>query len=164
MSDWLNTSKTIHRSRGGMNRIAAMTPEQRAASRAAWRARVPWTDIEVRAALCAERIAVPGSYFAIDNAIYCLDLYGLTISVLSLALPSLVKTCALCGKTALYRYGNEGRCRAHHTIKPGWHHTREHRLAERDAAFQARDRLLTAVERHKARFRLSAAGTKRHRK
>ncbi len=70
---------------------------------AAWRATVPWTDDYMRAKHRRAADWVRAGH--------------LSSRLLGMALPFLVKTCAVCGRKALYRIGNLGRCSKHRDVK-----------------------------------------------
>lgn len=93
-----------------------MTPEECTDGFARWRATVPFTDEQIIAALLEHAARCPpGSGEARDHAFWAdvVKRTGLTAKAYRRALPILVKTCAICGKKALYRMGSEGRCSAH---------------------------------------------------
>jgi hypothetical protein len=95
------------------------TPEQREAGYQRWRATVPWTTEEIVTAL-REIAGAESSDFLKHRwnfyANYVERTGKFSAMVLSMALPILIKKCALCGKTALYRLANEGRCREHKMV------------------------------------------------
>lgn len=66
--------------------------------------------------------------------------------ILGLVLPRLIQRCTLCGQTALYRYGTEGRCRAHRLDIP----VRVQQFMNRRAAKnQWLDRLNLTIDRER---------------
>lgn len=86
-----------------------------------WRSTVPWDDETIALALESLAIEVEAEndfiakryrYFA--SRVRCGFLSKVSLAV---ALCVLVKTCAICGKKALYRQGNSGRCREHKYIQ-----------------------------------------------
>jgi hypothetical protein len=48
--------------------------------------------------------------------------------------PLLAKQCEVCGKTALYRWGINGRCRVHKDVKPEWLVRRQNEIEDRTNA------------------------------
>ncbi len=80
-----------------------------------WRATVPWTNDQIAAALEADAAVAPNEYMRMkyQRLAEWVRSGRLSSKALSQALPRLVKVCAVCQKVALYRMGNEGRCRAH---------------------------------------------------
>ena len=82
----------------------------------AWRKTIPWTNAEIALAFREEAKALPP--YLQEKRLWQarhLDQPGARVSrnALTMVLPRLVKTCVLCGKTALYRAGVQGYCRAH---------------------------------------------------
>jgi len=106
-------------------------PEDSAEARAAylrWRRNVPFTDEAIIAALrrmvdeavLDHNRVVTGT----ENAAYVrarrtrlLEHFTrtrrLSRKILTICLPYLIQTCAFCDRVALYRQGNQGRCRVH---------------------------------------------------
>lgn len=124
---------------------------------AGWRASLPWTDAEFLTVM--ERLAseAPNAFMARHYqrmAEHLARTGRLTRVVVALTLPFLITRCGLCGKTALYRYGNEGRCRAHRfDVPPAWRRYYAARYADKDAydANETRiDRMRAAAEKHHA--------------
>jgi hypothetical protein len=90
-----------------------------------WRARIPFTNEEIAAALdrkyhepCAVASYRKSEWLDRQHArMIARVLAGhLTGSIYSAALPYLVQRCSLCGKKALYRIGSLGRCREHRDV------------------------------------------------
>lgn len=85
---------------------------------AAWRASVPFTNEQIADVLLeeADELREQGNeYLALNREYLAAQAIRNRVSRVALrhALPRLVRWCAVCGKTALYRYGSSGRCRAH---------------------------------------------------
>ena len=85
-----------------------------------WRAGIPWTNEAIAVALDAEALDLETSGQGIwlvkkhrNAAEYLRSGRPLSGAILRMALNRLVTVCGLCGKTALYRYGVQGRCREH---------------------------------------------------
>lgn len=94
-----------------------MTPEMARGDRAAWdrwRAKIPFTDAEILAALDSE-IAEGGRGEAKTREVreWFARTQILTWGLYRHLLPRLVRICGICRKPAHYRYGHEGRCREH---------------------------------------------------
>lgn len=96
-----------------------LTPE----GYAGWRATIRWTDEEIAAAL--EELATeiePSAHRKHEaellrkHAVYLRQTGRLTMQILRGALPMLSKACNICGKKALYRTGDEGRCSKHRDV------------------------------------------------
>lgn len=124
---------------------------------AGWRASLPWTDAEFLAAMERIAAAAPNAFMARHYqrmAEHLARTGRLTRAVVSLTLPFLITRCGLCGKTALYRYGNEGRCRVHRfEVPPDVRRYYAARNADKDAydANETRaDRIRAAAEKHHA--------------
>jgi hypothetical protein len=94
-----------------------------------WRATIPWTDDQISAALDAEAEETErandtrgGGSWLSDKlrraAAHLRSTHRLSSWMLRYAVPRLVKSCGICGKTALYRYGSAGRCREHRKVVP----------------------------------------------
>lgn len=86
-----------------------------------WRARIPWSDAEIAEALEAEADAREQNgntfrAFKWRQRAESVRSGRLSKRDLTEALPRLITQCTLCGATALYRYGIEGRCRRHRDI------------------------------------------------
>jgi len=86
-----------------------------AATYAAWRKTLPWTDEEFASAVEAEAEVAPNDFMRTRYLRFAAMARKGHINryVLRWALPRLITTCFFCGKTALYRVGVEGRCREH---------------------------------------------------
>lgn len=121
-----------------------------------WRDGIPWTDAEVAIALREAAAAEGNPYMAgkrLDAAAYLERTGKLSTGMLGLALPFLVKSCNVCGKTALYRYGHEGRCRAHRDVQPKFFQDKRRRQDAKGATVadaEARRRLQDAKDRFHA--------------
>lgn len=75
----------------------------------------------------------------------------LSVSVFKAMLPNLIRLCGICGKKALYRWGQEGRCRAHKDQIPQYCVGRTRREDARQADIEAeRSRRLAAGDQHRA--------------
>ena len=105
---------------------------------AAWRAQISFTDVQIAEAIREEAAIYDDTHdgrFLRQRfeklAAHLLKTGRLSKHMLRIALPRLVKYCALCGKTALYRYGTDGRCSKHRLERPawmaGWNQIRENR-------------------------------------
>lgn len=143
-------------------------PEAAASAGAQWRALVPWTNDEVAAALEVVMADLPdttqGRFLAQRlrwNVEWLRAGKHLTSKMLAMALPVLVKTCGVCGKTALYRIGNDGRCRAHKDVTPAAIVARR-RQVEAQRAEEEREQAHRALR--EASQRAFARRTKRHRR
>jgi hypothetical protein len=80
--------------------------------------------------------------------------------MLRVAIPRLVKRCALCGKKALYRRGNEGRCGTHRDVAEQYSAARQQRFAMKSAdgqvqrtAFDDRDLSTQSLRQTRKVFR-----------
>ena len=109
---------------------------------AAWRRSLPWTDAQLAEACRAEAQAAPNDFLRARYERHATraDQGSINRSILRLALPRLIQVCTICGKPALYRWGTEGRCRAHRLLKPSFIHDREQRIEQRDHAYDERER------------------------
>lgn len=92
----------------------------------AWRATIKWTDEQIAAALneYADMMPAKAKYFgdvARLEAAYLLRTGSLSAAVLGKALNLLVRKCDICGRKALYRLGQKGRCSEHRHVPE--HHT-----------------------------------------
>lgn len=127
---------------------------------AAWRRSVPFTDTQIVAALRDLGNTVPSDF--LKNRYYGLAAYlertgRLSSIMLSLVVDRLITACACCGKKALYRAGNEGRCREHKYVpntgvEQYWHGRRT--LAnEKSASYHEDNRMMVGVEQHRASVR-----------
>ena len=120
-----------------------------------WRKTIPWTDAEILAALRDEVQRSPNDWIK-DARTARADRFEqshrLSRFLLSQVIHVLVACCEVCGKTAHYRVGSRGFCRAHRTspqrVLPARERRREEiatlhedRLARRDKKLRARDRL-----------------------
>ena len=92
-----------------------------------WRSRIPFSNEAIAAALELHandleeihgRTGIVSEYWRRRSA----DVRSGRLSGkdLAKALPYLVTKCALCGATALYRYGTEGRCKSHRHLAPAF--------------------------------------------
>lgn len=100
-----------------------------------WRATIPYTDQQIADALETLAAAVESEdpflaaiyrrhrQFAIQGRI--------SAKMLGCVLPELIKRCALCEGRALYRIGNEGRCRKHKFVKDSHAEARKQRFMAR---------------------------------
>ena len=104
-----------------------------------WRATLPWTDEEFEMACLAEAAASPTVFLRQRYEQWAgLARRGWICGfMLRVAIPRLVKRCALCGKKALYRLGNEGRCRTHRDVAERYTAARQQRFAAKAAEVQA---------------------------
>ena len=93
-----------------------MTPE----AYRQWRERIPFTNEEIAFAL--EDLKVPNEYMKARYASLAVQARAGRIfaTTIRLIVPVLVTRCHICGARALYRYGCEGRCRAHRDVQPKW--------------------------------------------
>lgn len=110
------------------------TSEETAASYKRWRASIPYSDEEIAKAM--EEAALASTHgFQRNNALYYAKLIRwrgvVSAKSLRVALPFLVKICAVCGAKALYRQGNYGRCREHREVPEYEVLQRTRRLDER---------------------------------
>lgn len=85
-----------------------------------WRAAVPWTNEAIAVALDAEATDLETGGQSVwlaskyrNAAEYLRSGRPLSGAILRMVLGRLITVCTLCGKTALYRYGMQGRCREH---------------------------------------------------
>jgi hypothetical protein len=115
-----------------------------------WRVRIPYSDGQIVSAIEQWRKANLGSdkpsvikYINLraDSMISAVRRGYLSKSIYVAMLPFLVTKCAICSSTAHYRYGDEGRCREHRDVKPGWHTgwSREHDARNVERAKRADD-------------------------
>lgn len=90
-------------------------------SYADWRNTVPWTDEEIIVGLEEGKATQPNDYMR-DKWQWAADHLRrtgrLSRRILGMALPFVVRRCGLCTEPALYRWGNEGRCKRHRFDKP----------------------------------------------
>ena len=121
-----------------------------------WRSSIPFSDAAIAAALEAEALdlEVAGKTFWANRLRHraARVLQGRVCSGdLRYSLGRLVTLCNVCGKTALYRYGNEGRCRKHKDDVPQVIVRQRMNYAAKHASFQAdlqlRDQQQKAVDR-----------------
>ena len=122
-----------------------------------WRASLPWSDDDICAALelyasdCRRRW---GDSDCIDRRL-AFNKQGVRMGrlsrfILGKALPYLVKSCHVCGKTALYRRGNHGACRLHRDTLPSQPQRYEQRSALVERAQRLKERgMKRSDERHK---------------
>lgn len=105
-------------------------------SGAEWRATIPFTNEEIAAAFrqIADEAPRAEESWREDRrqiAAY-LEAGGLlTKAMLMPVLSRLVKTCAVCGRKAIYRYGTAGRCSKHRDVVPAWEAEERRRFAAR---------------------------------
>lgn len=127
-----------------------------------WRRNIPWTNEEIALALQESGATEPNDYMRRKRenaAAYLLRTQRLSSGILGLALPFLVRVCAVCGKKALYRYGSEGRCSAHRDVQPGFFKEKRTRLEEGAAeAGRNATRIDLLRKRHEAYHVGSALG------
>lgn len=100
---------------------------------AAWRKNIHFTDEEIIAAVEQDAEHQPNAYLRdrqLRLAGWLRKNNKITAWAIRIAMPILVRKCGLCGKTALYRYGDEGRCRTHRYDAPAW---RDRWLKQKDA-------------------------------
>ena len=132
-------------------------PQPSAEAYAHWRRSIPYTDAQILRALEAGAAEAPNAFVAYrwrHLAKHLAHTGRLAGVALRMALPYLVTTCTVCGKTALYRYGTEGRCQAHRDDRPEFFVARALRCeqAGREASAwrAARDTRLLARPREKS--------------
>lgn len=132
------------------------TADEAADGYARWRSHIPFTNEQIAAALDEEANELEASLATIpttthhnrlDQILYFVAKRRaqaafvrtgrLSSGILQVATSRLVKYCGICGKTALYRFGMNGRCRAHKHLVPtdvlAWRHTHEQRNAYRES-------------------------------
>lgn len=113
---------------------------------AAWRSTVRWTDEEIAQALDAMASRIDNAWLVGKYRRLAGYARGGRVSVVMvrLVVGELVKTCVVCGKTALYRSGDTGMCRAHKSYVEPHAAARRRRLqtagAWRQADQDVRDR------------------------
>ena len=92
-----------------------------------WRKTIPYTDEDIIAALESFAEGHQSEALKVSCELYIQQVRGgkLTPRHYHVALHTLVKTCALCGRKALYRYGDSGRCSEHRLDMP-----REYKLGQ----------------------------------
>lgn len=95
------------------------------AAYAIWRGYIPFSDEAIASALESEALDLETSgkdYHAGRLRVRAARVRLGHVSRMDLryALGRLVTLCGVCGKTALYRYGSQGRCRAHRDEQPDW--------------------------------------------
>jgi hypothetical protein len=118
---------------------------------AAWRSSLPWSDEAIAAVLDREGddYEAAGSSFMARKMRRLAEAArnGRVFSItLRHALPRLVESCEICGKTAMYRYGSAGRCRQHKMDTPTFVTARRARLEAKASAW---DRELESQDRLK---------------
>lgn len=134
-------------------RIIAARQTTPGLTREKWRAGIPWSNAEVAEAIeqAAETVPAYNSARYRRLAEYLLGGGRVSSIMLRIALPVLVKTCGVCGKTALYRIGRLGRCRTHRDVPDRC--VQEGRLA--------RERGRTVIEQDDSAYRRYEASAER---
>ena len=130
-----------------------------------WRSKIPWTDEEIVSAL--ERSKADIALLTSEaRRIYLMNLTTRSIdqvrrgrlsrNVLVFVLPFLVTKCKICGKKAIYRMGNEGRCSGHRDVRSvgfEWnlkqHDLRSAKISEKREENERR--FLNGLKYHRAR-------------
>ena len=110
-----------------------------------WRARIPYSDAQIIAAI--EKWRADNSHGDKKTDAYitmransmrgAIERGYLSRSIFVAVLPYLVTHCAICDRSAHYRYGDEGRCREHRSVKPGWYGQWSARKDQKNAAASA---------------------------
>ena len=117
----------------------------------AWRATVPFTDDQIADAIEAEAndVVSVNAFKARQYRFYADRCRAGFVSSRSLgmALGRLVKSCAICGRKALYRVGSNGRCSLHRDIKSGYKIAAQERRELRSADRAATDNAVSAVRK-----------------
>jgi hypothetical protein len=120
-----------------------------------WRQTIPFSDAAIAGALRGAADETPNPFLRDRYRRWAgmVDDGHLAGFMLGTVLPRLIVTCALCGKKALYRYGAEGRCRAHKDARPDYALARSRRREARGAMFEAEttERDNTALARESLR-------------
>lgn len=126
-----------------------------------WRDTIPWSSKQIADAM---RLYVPVK----DHNGFMAEKYRkwadhvestgrVSSRALGVALPFLVTKCELCERKALYRLGSVGRCSKHRDVKDaGVERQRAFRnalSAEKQRAWDDRDKLMRAYQKHKALHR-----------
>lgn len=126
---------------------------------AKWRASLPWSDEEIAAALrrLADEFESNGEQFMAiayrNKAEWLLRTHMLYSTILRMAIPELIKTCnvvegdAVCGKTALYRTGTNGRCRKHRMVTCQEADARRRRIEERSSHEEREGKIIDRQDR-----------------
>ncbi|OGI76483.1 hypothetical protein A3C67_00040 [Candidatus Nomurabacteria bacterium RIFCSPHIGHO2_02_FULL_42_19] len=85
-----------------------------------WRKTIPYTDEDIAVALESFAKEHPSRVLQASYKLYAEQVRGgkLMPRHYHVALDVLIKTCALCGRKALYRYGDSGRCSEHRLVMP----------------------------------------------
>lgn len=107
-----------------------LTPQASDEQYARWRKTIPYTNDQIADALlkaaddAASKWVADGYRFLSDRVRKTGHFSG---RVVGIAMAYLVTQCALCEKKALYRFGREGRCRAHRLITPEFYRAKQQR-------------------------------------
>lgn len=121
-----------------------------------WRKSVPFTDEQIISALRRGLENLHHNQWILDRATRHVEHFErtgrLSSKLLGYALPYLVERCGICGKTAHYRYGSAGRCKAHKDEKPSdWASVlarREQFIAQKQADIVESDRVRRRAFQH----------------
>ncbi len=127
-----------------------------------WRKSIPWTNDQIADALESQIAIQPNEFMAERyrrNAQWVRK-GGLTNNLLGQALDVMVKVCAVCGKTAHYRYGNSGRCRVHLAVKDPFVEAKKARIDLSYAVHAQDDKNYAFAERQRLNLRRSAKAGK----
>ena len=104
-----------------------------------WRQGVGFTDEEIARALEADAMDTPVPFLK-TRYLYLAEKArrGFVSRMMIIqTLPRLITHCGICGKKALYRTANEGRCSTHRYIPARPAQERDARLEARQASFEA---------------------------
>lgn len=125
-----------------------------------WRGYIPFTDEQIAAAM-VEAASHEKEWLAEKYRYYAAKLrrdHRLSKPALRVALPYLVRRCGVCAldgieRTALYRYGSEGRCSAHRLVTTEGFLMRRKRIEARQTEFASAENLrgqqLAAADGHR---------------
>lgn len=130
-----------------------------------WRRRIPWNNAQIEIALQEEAVAQPTTFLRdryLRRAAFVGRTGRITQRIVTLVADRLCKTCALCGKRALYRVGYAGRCQEHRFV--GQEAFRA-RFEERNKAIDGALETIDAERRQndKRKVRAGPAGAPRRR-
>lgn len=130
-----------------------------------WREIVPWTNEEIAVVLdsFAAQCDLDGNEFLAARNRYqaaWVRSGNLSSNLLGKVLSHLIKTCAVCGKTALFRKGNYGFCRIHKHVTPIAVDIRREREEARSADKAKQQRSFDAVCKKRSSLRSAKAGVR----
>lgn len=113
-----------------------------------WRDRLPFTNEQIASAIEQLGIEMPNDHLRqnYQRAAKTVRDGHLSSSLVRMAIPALVKTCAICAKTALYRQGCSGRCKAHRYVLDAYIIEQRARYSAKAADIERQERLRVLKE------------------